>query len=361
MKLKLVGLIMVTVMMTLIVVCSQTPTPATAAQAPSKSVPPTSSAKVYTWTLATNVGASPTLWVFNDWKWFQQRVFDATKGRLVLNVKIDLFPGTQTIDGVIRGDAEIGFQRTPWVSGTYPLWDFASLPFFWKDVLEYTRACQDPRMEDIIQKSSNAVGLVKMAEFAAGNIDAIFAKKAIPTVNDWKGLKVRTTGALPTLTIQLLGGSPLSIGTTEISDAISKGTVDAVQTSRYYGLALGMADVCKFVSNWSVQSSFGGIVIINKKAWNTLPSDMQAVLMKVGAEMTREINVGEQAMYQYSGTALQLSGVKVTQPDANEIDKARRLAKPVIDKWLILAGPQGKDVLNIAADYASGAKVMLAK
>ena len=216
-------------------------------------------------------------------------------------------------------------------------------------------------MEDIIQKSTNSVGLVKMAEFAAGNIDAIFAQKAIPTVNDWKGLKVRTTGVLPTLTVKLMGGSPLTIATTELSDAISKGTVDAIQTSRYYGLFLGLADVSKFVSNWSVQSSFGGTVIINKKAWNTLPSDMQVALMKVGAEMTREISVGEQAMYQYSATALKLSGIKVIQPDATEIDKARQLAKPVIDRWLTLAGPQGKDVLNIAADYASGAKIMLGK
>jgi hypothetical protein len=35
--------------------------------------------------------------------------------------------------------------------------------------------------------------------------------------------------------------------------------------------------------------------------------------------------------------------------------------RPTIDKWLELAGPQGKQILDIAAQYAGGAKVMLKK
>ena len=35
--------------------------------------------------------------------------------------------------------------------------------------------------------------------------------------------------------------------------------------------------------------------------------------------------------------------------------------KPVIQKWLDRAGPHGKEVLSIAAEYASGAKVMMGK
>jgi hypothetical protein len=58
---------------------------------------------------------------------------------------------------------------------------------------------------------------------------------------------------------------------------------------------------------------------------------------------------------------LKVSRLKVTQPAPAEITKARELVKPVIDKWLELAGPDGKQILAIAAEYAGGAKIMMKK
>ena len=58
---------------------------------------------------------------------------------------------------------------------------------------------------------------------------------------------------------------------------------------------------------------------------------------------------------------LKVSRMKVTQPVPAEINKARELTRPAIDEWLKLAGPQGKQVLDIAAQYAGGAKIMLKK
>ncbi len=252
------------------------------------------------------------------------------------------------------------FQRTGWVSGSYPIVDIASLPFFWKDALEYTLAMQDPRMVEIMDRHFAEAGLVKMGEFAAGNIDAIFANQPIATVEDWAGLKTRTTGVLPTLTVKELGGAPLSMATTEMADALQKGTVDAIQTSRYYGLFLGLADVSTDVSFWAVQSAFPGAVIINQEAWDSLPADLQEIMLELGREMSREVNMAEEAMSKYSGTAIGMVGLTTTQPDEAELDKARQLAKPAIAKWLELAGPDGPAVLAIAAEYASGAAVMLA-
>ena len=62
-----------------------------------------------------------------------------------------------------------------------------------------------------------------------------------------------------------------------------------------------------------------------------------------------------------SDIGVKVSRLKVSQPDAAEINKARELTRPVIDKWLELAGPYGKQVLTIASDYAGGAKIMLKK
>ena len=62
-----------------------------------------------------------------------------------------------------------------------------------------------------------------------------------------------------------------------------------------------------------------------------------------------------------SEIGVKVSPLKLVKPDKKEVDKARQLVKPVIQKWLDRAGPQGKEVLAIAAEYAGGAKVMMAK
>jgi hypothetical protein len=53
--------------------------------------------------------------------------------------------------------------------------------------------------------------------------------------------------------------------------------------------------------------------------------------------------------------------MKVIQPEQSEINKARDLVKPAIEKWVELAGPYGKEVMAIAAKYGSGAKILLKK
>jgi hypothetical protein len=58
---------------------------------------------------------------------------------------------------------------------------------------------------------------------------------------------------------------------------------------------------------------------------------------------------------------LKVSRMKVTQPSLDEINKARELVRPAVDKWLEIAGPNGRKILDIAAEYAGGAKIMLRK
>ena len=56
-----------------------------------------------------------------------------------------------------------------------------------------------------------------------------------------------------------------------------------------------------------------------------------------------------------------MAGVEAVVPDKSEIEKARQMAKPAVDEWVKKAGPRAKEVLEIAAKYASGAKIMLEK
>jgi len=317
--------------------------------------------KTIKWTFASSSGAASNMWGFNPYPRFQKMVEEATGGRLILETKVDLFDFKGTMIGVMKGGADIGFQRLPFVSGTFPLWDFGSLPFFFDNVYEYEAALNDPRMIKLMDETYAEKGMVKLLESPSTALDALFGNKPIRTLKDFDGLKIRASGLLPTLTLQLLGASPLTMSIMEISEALKRGTVDAVCTAPGYGLGAGMTDVTKYISYWPVQSGYGGAVVANMKSWKALPPDIQKILKEVSRQMQAQVFFSSDSEYRVARKGIEVAGLETIVPDKAEIDKARQLAKPAITKWVKIAGPRAEEVLAIAADYASGAKIMLAK
>jgi TRAP-type transport system periplasmic protein len=163
------------------------------------------------------------------------------------------------------------------------------------------------------------------------------------------------------MAMKLVGASPLTIPTAEIMEALQRGTVDAIQTSRGWALGFGLADVCTHVSFWRFQSVFGGMLVVNKAKFDALPADMKKILLDTGREMQGQTIYGAKVEELEADVGLKVSKLKVTQPSQAEINKARELVKPTVAKWLDIAGPHGKEILGIAAKYAGGAKVLLKK
>jgi TRAP-type C4-dicarboxylate transport system substrate-binding protein len=101
-----------------------------------------------TWTFATNPGPAANTWSFYPYPRFQKLLEKNSGGRLVLDTKMGLFPVNEVVHAVIAGRADIGWERIPWVAGTFPQWDYA-LPFFWDNVFEYEAFLNDPRLIEI--------------------------------------------------------------------------------------------------------------------------------------------------------------------------------------------------------------------
>ena len=313
-----------------------------------------------TWVFATNPGPAANTWTFHPYPRFQKLLEKNSGGRLVLDTKMSLFPVNEVVHAVIAGRADIGWERIPWVAGTFPQWDYA-LPFFWDNIFEYEAFLNDPKLIEIEKKSYGDKGLVKIADIAVEALDGIWGKKAVATVDDFKGYKVRTSGLITTLAMKLLGASPLTIPNAEIMEALQRGTVDAIQTSRGWALGFGLADVCTHVSFWRIQSVFGGMLVVNKAKFDALPADLKKIVMDTGREMQGQTVFGAKVEELEAEVGLKASKMKVTQPTLAEINKAREITRPTIDEWLKIAGPNGKQILDIAANYAGGAKIMLKK
>jgi len=317
-------------------------------------------AQKFTWIFASVPGPSALTWPFYPYPRFQKLLEQRSGGRLVLQTKMGLFPPTEVVHAVIAGRADMGLERIPWISGTFPNWDLA-LPFFWDHIYEFEAFVNDSRMREIDKKIYGEKGLVNIGYSPVEALDSIWSKKEIDQVAKFKGVKIRTAGLIPTLALQRMGASTLTMPTTEIMEALQRGTVDAIQTSRGWGLGFGLNDVCGYVNIWRVQSVFPGVLMVNKAKFEALPPDLQKILLDTGREMQGQTFFAAKVEEYEAIIGVKASRVKEIQPEQAEINKARELCKPVIDGWLKLAGPYGTQILSIAAQYASGAKVMLQK
>lgn len=308
-------------------------------------------------------GGTPSQWMSYPEPRLQKMIEERTGGRLVIDTKMDLFPMGENIFAVIEGRVDMATQFLSWggCSGTYPQWDIGALPFFWGNYWEYERAINDPRMLEIFDRMYADAGVVRLFEPIGGRLDAIWGNKPVPTVDSFKGLKIRSTGLLPTLTLQLLGAAPLAMPGGEIAEALKRGTVDAVFSSVSYGAVTGMPDVTEYISSpWALQPIFSEAQVINIDSWNALPADLKDILRQVGREMQDQVFLAAYSHDELS-RIMAATMMKVVKPEKAEIDKARELAKPAIDKWLEIAGSYGPEILAVCADYASGAEIMLKK
>ena len=281
-------------------------------------------------------------------------VEDASDGRLILDSKVNMFKGGEIPLAVRDGRVDAGRFHQAFASGTFPLWDFLTLPFVFDNVYQFERARNDSRLRAIYEESYGEQGIVHLADHACDGNVGIWAKQPVTTVDDFNGLKIRAMGIIASLQIKTLGGSPLTIGITEVADAMLKGTVDAALCDRSAAMGFGFTDAATHFNRWDWVIGTQNAIIISRDKFEELPPDLQDVLMKVSDDMASMINLTVAFSAGILEDAVRGRGVEVLEAEPGELAKAEALVKETVaQEWLGLdgVGDKGAEVLKILAEY----------
>jgi TRAP-type C4-dicarboxylate transport system substrate-binding protein len=201
--------------------CSQTTTTATVTT--TVTAPAPNQAAGTAQTQAPSSGQSVT-WVFN-WgaapdrtaegaAWapgnrFEQLLLKNSGGRFKLTIREAMVPKGTEFDLLATNKAQISDTGLTDVAGTYPVFDYAALPFRFNNLYELEAAQNDPQMRDIFDKVSRSGGNTYLSAIPSGVMAFVWAKKPVLAVNDFKGLKVRVRGAIAVEALTQLGASPV--------------------------------------------------------------------------------------------------------------------------------------------------------
>jgi TRAP-type C4-dicarboxylate transport system substrate-binding protein len=161
-----------------------------------------------------------------------------------------------------------------------PLMD---MPFLFRDVAQWRKVLDADLLKplaDEVQKKADVV----IIGYAGGGVRNLIVNKSVRNLTELKGLRVRVMGApIQTRIFQTVGAAPSVIAYAEIYNAIQTGVIQAAENE-----ALGVEQM-KFyeVGPYIVQTQHAITVrpiCFSGKTFRRLPKELQAAVLKAGAE-----------------------------------------------------------------------------
>lgn len=265
-------------------------------------------------------------------KEWAQEVEKRTNGR----VKVTVFPGgtllgpAQCYSGVTKGIADIGWVVLGVTPGKFPLTEVFDVPLGYNSGIGATKLMNEFYKKFRPKEFDDSKVLYLHGHPRAG----IHSKKPIHKLADFKGMKIRATGATASI-VTALGATPVGMPINETYDALSRGVVDAT-TAAFDSLKdWKFAEVTKYSID-SPGFGFTGVfgVFMNKQKWNEFSPDIQNIIEKINEEwMVKEGKVWDAASDAGKEFALK-AGHQIISLPKEEAEKATIAVKPLLDVYV---------------------------
>ncbi len=161
------------------------------------------------------------------------------------------------------------------------------LPFLFRNSAEVDYVCN--ALFDEFQAKFMEKGFY-LAGWAEVGFVYLFTNSPVTRLSDFKNVKMWLWKGDPlakaTFDEMHIAAIPLDI--TDVHTSLQTGLIDGVYISPYAGLALQWHTKTKYMLNYPLTNSIGAILITTKKL-NSLPADLQKILIEKTKENTRQI------------------------------------------------------------------------
>jgi TRAP-type C4-dicarboxylate transport system substrate-binding protein len=280
---------------------------------------------------------------------------ELTKGKL----KITIFPGgalgrpPQQYDNAVKGITDIAFGLQGYTPGRFPLTSCLRLPFMVKSGEQGAVVLWD-MYQKYLEDEYKEVKVLWLFCHGPGHIHT--TRKQVKTIEDLKGLKIRSPGNIMSKTLKRMGAVPVHMPITEVYTALERKTVDGIAVPWNTMRPFRFYEQCKFhtVAGLYTVTFF---VVMNKEKYEELPQDVKKVL---------DDNTG-QVMTVWAGRAydqedvparrlVEKKGGKIYQLPLGEKERWRNAVLPLRGEWvkdMEAKGLAGEEVLKYATDKLS--------
>ena len=212
---------------------------------------------------------------------FADSVMLASGGRLEIKVFSagELVGAMESFDAVSKGSAEVGHDWPGyWMGKDQNFNSFASVPFG-LDAEGYNIWLYERGGLEQMQELYGKYNLYVLPAGNGGQEMGFFSNKKATTMEDFKGMRVRTPGWYMDIMTKL-GASVTPLPGGEIYLALERGVIDAAEFSTpAINYPMGFDEITKYVIEPGIhQPSVQCSVFFNKDAYDKLPADLKYII-----------------------------------------------------------------------------------
>lgn len=275
---------------------------------------------------------------------FAKDVEQATNGKLTISVHTgnSLIPHPEIKNAVRNGTVPMGEFLLGRLANESPIYELDLLPFAVDGYDEAKKMWDASR--PVIEKKLAQQNL-KVLFAVPWPTNGLYSNKPLESVEDLRGLKLRTYNATTDRLAQLTGAVPTQVEVPDIPQAFATGRVDALITSASTGVSISAWD---FVKRYTKVNSFLGknIVVVNARMFDALSKEEQDALMKAAA--TAEQRGWQLSEQNNADAAKTLAEHQMTVEDASPelVAGLQKVGAEMLTEWRKRAGPEGEDILK---------------
>lgn len=226
--------------------------------------------------------SSPTINdVTHEWmKAFKAGVESRSQGR----VKVEIYPANQlgqipaTVEGVAFGTIEFTAPAVGFLIGLEPRFQTLDAAGLFDSIEHGQKVLGDPDIRARLATFGEAKGVEPLITFLNGPM-MLASHKAVRTVADMKGLKLRTPGAAPMHIepFKKIGASPVSLPLGEVLPALQNKAIDGAMAAFIVFTAFKYFDVTKYATSvpgtWTVVSG-----LVNRGFMKSLGPELEKIV-----------------------------------------------------------------------------------
>jgi len=248
-------------------------------------------AKTYTWKMVTAWPKNyPGLGTAAER--LADRVKVMSDGRLTIKVYAagELVPALEVFDAVSRGTAELGHGAAYYWKGKVPTAQFFTSVPFGLSAIEMNAWLSKGEGQKFWEEAYAPFGVKPMVVGNTGMQMGGWYNKEIDSLDDLRGLKIRMPG-LGGEVLARLGATTVNLPGGEVFTALQTGAIDATDwVSPYNDLAFGLHKAAKYYyyPGWQEPQAVLEL-LVNQKAMDTLPEDLQAILTEATRAASRDM------------------------------------------------------------------------
>lgn len=280
---------------------------------------------------------------------FIQKVEELSEGK----VKIEYYPDYQLakaadmISAANNGVVDIVSACPPYISGKMPLSNVVQLPQAIPDASIGTKVIWDliSNKDSVIYKNDYQKN--KLVPLTAATLPLYQAvtieKRPVNSIEDLKGLKIRSAGGAQDLVIKSLGAVPVQMDRSEDYISLQRGTIDGGLFNLPSLMPNKVNEVTKHYTTNANLSTFVLVTEISERTWNKLTPEVQNILLKAGQAATESmaqevIRLNNEAMEE-----LNQQGFTSYTFNQEEEMMIKEMTAPVWDDWVADMNKLGLD------------------